>query len=312
MIPLFASKGAFGALRRLTVKPSEKRAAGPSQQLVTSANNGNVTAAAAILYRTGIGIAKERAVWQAALQRVSSDMVMLGQRYARQLLPLVDHSGPESAARTALANVRDAASFASQTRAATPRPKESKQVAPGTTKRATPGTRGGGRRAARGGAPRAGRAARAPRQQLVWRYDPDSGQRRHVPNDSIEAAEWPSRKPRKSRRATQAARRLEGVAARGVVSGGLKLAGAVRAAGAAAGLGITATGAAIVGAFGVGLAIGAGINKLAAYLSTTERNERKALAFRAARLQFAKDNGRPMTATEVRELGAGFKASLTR
>jgi hypothetical protein len=298
----------LGGLARRFRAPSERRASGPSQQLVASANAGNATAATAIYYRQSVGIEKERAVWRAAFQQLTPDMQLVGQRFSRQLLALTDHSTPESAVRTALANARDVATLATPTSARV-KPKKVAQDAPGATNGREQVSQGRGRRA------RAPRAERAPKVRLVTRYNPETGARARVPNDSIEAAEWPSRKParkRASRTAAAVRSRALTAGSRAIAVGGLKLAGAARAAGAAAGLGITATGAAIVGAFGLGFAIGTAINRAAAYLSKTERDQRRAMAFRAARLKAAQDNGRPLTDAELREMGRGYKASLTR
>lgn len=83
--------------------PSEKRAAGVVGKVVASANAGNLTAAKCIQERVGIGIAKERAVWSGALSQVSAGVLANVEKYAGQIPP-VDHTSPESAASSALAN----------------------------------------------------------------------------------------------------------------------------------------------------------------------------------------------------------------
>jgi len=178
------------------------------------------------------------------------------------------------------------------------------------------GTTNGGRQVSKGGG-RQPRGPRPPRQRLVSRYNPSTGRKARVPEDSVEAAEWPSRKPPRGGAPGSRARterelvRAGGRTAEGLVAAAPAFLVAVKAAGAAAGLGVAATAAAITGAFAVGFAIGTAINKLAAHFSREERNVRKVLAFRAARASFTKAAGRAMTKAEVRQMGAGFKQSLS-
>lgn len=87
--------------------PSEKRAAAVAGALVSSAADGNLTAAKAIEARTAIGIMKERAVWQAAWAQVPKKIKDLLKKYA-ELVPGVDHTKPETAAQEALARAVDA------------------------------------------------------------------------------------------------------------------------------------------------------------------------------------------------------------
>jgi hypothetical protein len=68
----------------------------------------------------------------------------------------------------------------------------------------------------------------------------------------------------------------------------------------------------VVAAFAVGYAIGKGLLALWKFLSVDERNFRKAMAFRHARQEWEAQHGRPMTATEVREMGRGFLQSIGR
>lgn len=81
--------------------PSEKRAEPVAQQLVTAAVGGNLTAAKAIIERTQIGIAKERAVWNAALAQLPPELMKAVTRYKAQI-PGVDHTSPEAAGSSAL------------------------------------------------------------------------------------------------------------------------------------------------------------------------------------------------------------------
>lgn len=222
-VATLTARGAFGVLKRLFKTPSQKRAGGPANQLVASANAGNVTAAAAIIHRTTLGIQKERAVWLAALQRVSSDMVLAAQRFKNRLPP-VDHSGPEAAARSAIAQAVDVATLATQTSAReTPRAEGKPQKRqPSSEQRREFGRRSSATRSAR---PTRGTRTRV---RKVWRYNPDTNRRTQVAADSPEADAWPSRKPprrtkaqqRAEREATSAVRRGVGRAARAVGSVG--------------------------------------------------------------------------------------------
>jgi hypothetical protein len=83
--------------------PSEKRAKRVVGPVVASANAGNLTAVKAIEHRSqpGFGIAKERAVWQAAWTQVPKKLKDLLKKYA-DLVPDADHTNPETAAATAL------------------------------------------------------------------------------------------------------------------------------------------------------------------------------------------------------------------
>lgn len=170
---------------------------------------------------------------------------------------------------------------------------------------------------------------RATRGKGVVRYDPDTLERVTVPKDSIEADEYltaaQARTDRRARRKESLRTRKEiqrsvEPIARQAVTAGLaraqvgagRLRTAVRAAGAAAGLSAGATAASIAAALAVGVAIGTGLRAAWRYMSTTERNARKALAFRKARLDLAKKLGRELTADEVRAMGRGFLQSIGR
>lgn len=83
--------------------PSQNRASAVIGKVIASANAGNLTAAKCIQERTGIGISKERAVWSDGLSKVSAGVLANVEKYAGQIPP-VDHTSPESAADSALAN----------------------------------------------------------------------------------------------------------------------------------------------------------------------------------------------------------------
>lgn len=276
-------------LGRLTVQPSQKRAAGPAEQLVRSANAGNVTAAAAILYRTTVGIQKERAVWLAALQRVNGDMVMLAQKHGRELLPLVDHTGPETAARTALANVRDSSSFATPVSARVKQPKGEAAAPP-----------------ARSRTPRASRAPRAAKRRMVWRYNPDTGRRTRVDSESEEAFTWSSRKP--SRRSRQLATRAEKAATSAAVGGVQAI---LRATARNPKLMLARAGV-VIGGLAAGYWIGSQLNTHLAgrHRKAQDAGVQAALAFRAARREAAAAQGRALTPAQSRSLGNVYKAQL--
>lgn len=162
------------------------------------------------------------------------------------------------------------------------------------------------------------RRARAPRVTYVWRYNPDSesGRAVRVRSDSPEASSWPTSKrgrlsPTARREITRSGERIAAVAVPAALGSAKAGAVAIRAAGAAAGIGATATTALVVAAFGVGYAIGTGLRALWEHMQPEERDYRKALAFRKARDEFARQHGRPMSAAEVRAMGRGFLESLS-
>lgn len=84
-------------------KPSEVRASAVIGKVIASANDGNLTAAKCIQERAGLGISKERAVWSGGLSKVSAGILANVEKYTDQIPP-VDHTSPESAASSALAN----------------------------------------------------------------------------------------------------------------------------------------------------------------------------------------------------------------
>lgn len=95
--------GHIPGVKNLFKTPSEKRAAAVAGQLVASANQGNLTAAKAIMERMVIGIQKERAIWTAAAAQIPKNIKDLVKKY-QDVIPGVDHSSPESAAQSALAS----------------------------------------------------------------------------------------------------------------------------------------------------------------------------------------------------------------
>lgn len=180
----------------------------------------------------------------------------------------------------------------------------------------------------------------------VLRVDPFTGRSKKVPEDSIEAIEWPTvaeyRSERKKvKKEVQkdvdavkkvAEKAIDNVfqspevgnvgraaagkvrAGAGAVSAGARKAVAVGSGSAASGvaaLGAGGTALAVGAAFAVGYGIGTAGLKLWKYLSPSERDYRKAQAFREARKKFAAEQGRPMTTEEVRAMGKGFLDSLS-
>lgn len=110
-----AALSKVGFLKGLGKTPSEKRAGKVASALISSAVQGNLTAAKAIEARQSIGIMKERSVWQAAWAQVPTKIKALLKKYA-ELVPGVDHSTPETAAQEALARAVDANELEDQAR----------------------------------------------------------------------------------------------------------------------------------------------------------------------------------------------------
>ncbi len=159
----------------------------------------------------------------------------------------------------------------------------------------------------------------------MTRYDPETLERVTVPSGSLEADEYlTAAQARTDRRArakertrsrkelATAVKPIARTAVAAATARTIQLGQAVRGAGAAVGLGAGATAAAIATALGVGYAIGTGLRAAWKYLSTTERNARKALAFARARRDLAARLGRALTAEEVRAMGRGFLQSIGR
>ncbi len=91
---------------RLFKVPSEQKAAKVAGAAVSSAVNGNLTAAKMIFDRQTIGIAKERAIWVAAWGQVPKSIKDAVKKYS-EIIPGVDQSRPELAVQSALARAVD-------------------------------------------------------------------------------------------------------------------------------------------------------------------------------------------------------------
>lgn len=94
----------IGALGGRFRKPSEVRAAAVAPSVIASANAGNLVAVKGIIHRAEptFGIAKERAVWQAALTQVKPALVAAAVKQDKQI-PEADQSNPEAFQKSVLA-----------------------------------------------------------------------------------------------------------------------------------------------------------------------------------------------------------------
>lgn len=171
----------LGGLAKRLKQPSEKRAAAVAQQAVDAANLGNLTAAKMIADRTTFGIAKERAVWSAALAQLHPEIIRAAQA-ARIPAGFIDQSTPESAVQSALAHPIMLGATA----------------APGAPSSATlppaaiiPPVSGG--RPVLQPQPQA--PARVPRVVTHVRYNPQTGERVNAPLGSFEDLNWSNRRP---------------------------------------------------------------------------------------------------------------------
>lgn len=102
--PLVVAPLAIKAIGSLGKKGSDARAKAVIGGVISSALAGNLTALKCLRDRTTFGIAKEKAVWQAGYNQVANarpDLVAALQANL-QYIPAIDHSTPESAARSAL------------------------------------------------------------------------------------------------------------------------------------------------------------------------------------------------------------------
>jgi hypothetical protein len=146
------------------------------------------------------------------------------------------------------------------------------------------------------------RAARAPKVKKVARYDPDTGRRVMVAEDSEEALTWPNRKP--SKRLRQLESRLTGKGISELASGAKKM--------TAANARLLARAGVIIGGLAAGYFIGSALNKhlAGAHRGKQEAAVAAALAFREAREEAAAAKGAALTAAEVRSLGDVYKAQL--
>lgn len=94
-------------------KPSEQRAAKVLPGVIQSALSGNLTAIKCMDERRGppgpptqVGVAKERAVWAGGYNQVVTQRPELLTQYNqyKDKIPAINHSSPEAAAQSALAN----------------------------------------------------------------------------------------------------------------------------------------------------------------------------------------------------------------
>lgn len=94
--------GGLGSLGGRFRKPSEARAAALAPALVTSANQGNLAAAAGLIERAATPMkVKEGAVWKMAAAQLSPKIIKAVHDYAT-LIPKADQSNPENFAASVL------------------------------------------------------------------------------------------------------------------------------------------------------------------------------------------------------------------
>lgn len=302
--------GLGGLVGRLK-PPSEARAAVALGKILARVAQGDLVATRAILFRATVGIARERAVWVAAAASIPAQQRNRANAQAAALDALVDHSNPESVARTVLA-----APMVSGGGTAT----GAAFGAAGGSAFAMPFVNltgdGGGATAAPG---------RAKKGRTHVRYNPQTGKRTLVPIGSEEDLTWSNRKPRarspitgaptskavareQSRLRTQSERSISAAAAKRLAAYGAP--GAFAAAAKAGGVSSAGLAAAYLGAAG-----------LAAYAATklildglaageTARNL-TAAAVSIAHTRVRKQLGREVTRTEYADLRARVIGSLT-
>lgn len=157
-------------------------------------------------------------------------------------------------------------------------------------------------------ASRAARAARAPatRARKVARYNPDTGRRTMVAEDSEEALTWSSRKPSAATRRLQS--RVASSLSSGIVSAAARGARRITPAMAAK---LARAGVAI-GGLAAGYYVGTKLNTYLAgrALSKERAGVQAALAFREARAEAAAAKGAPLSPSELRSMGDIYKAQL--
>jgi len=273
-------------LSGLLKKPSQARAGPVANALVNAAVAGNLTAAKAIKDRTTFGISKERAVWAAAAARIPPTIWTLVKKYDTQI-PGVDHSTPESAGESALANPVDGKEL------------EAAEV----TAREAETAKAEARVSARRGAARAQQAAQEARESRFIEAGTRIGE--SLASAALSRARAPKGGARGLGRAARGAGRFAGVAGRGAgVAGG--------AAGAVGGASALAVAGVAIGGLAAGYWIGSQLNKHLAgrALSKEQAGVAAALAFRAARAEAERAQGAPLTAAQVRSLGAQYKRGL--
>lgn len=183
---------------------------------------------------------------------------------------------------------------------------------------------------------RSTRTRGGPRERTYVRYDPDTGERVLVPRDDPRYVEWSNRKPSsrssarsrsasrsatssaRSRRKTKAQRETDAAIRRittEATRAGIKLTtSAARwfaSAAAAAGMSTAAAAALVVG---TGLAAYAAtrwlVNKIEDVTDPAYKREQVALAYRRARLDWERQEGRKLNKTEHDFLARNFKDAL--
>ena len=286
--PLPAVVGLLGGAGGLVGKlggrfraPSEKRAGGVAESVVQAAISGNLTAARGLIERAAKPmLAKEAAVWKAAAARLPPEIIDAVRRNASRI-PQADQSSPEAFASSVLGNPVTAASPV---------------VAAGgvgggsaleqiTGALAQPGTIRAVASVARGGRRRRSGYGRYPT------YTDRYGRQRYS-----------SKPPGTELRIPAGATPSPGTPYsffRGAVGTG----------------GAAATAGQVALAAGAGLAAYLVTSKLLQYLggraqAKEEAGVNAALAFREARAEFARQQGRPPNRTELREMSDAYKAKL--
>lgn len=327
----------LGGLGRVFKTPSEKRAAAVAPQAIQSATAGNLTAAKMIHERTLFGIEKERAVWRAAELAVPAWLMQ--EARTSPLVPqgAVDHSSPEAAVQTAIANAvygkyRGPVGSPGYT---PPPPSTGSQLlgvgqavlrgggaggrAPAQSSRS--GQRGRTSRAARGllmGDPANWTKAERRRAGLtvarVKRWDPDTESSVTMWADDPRVDQYQTvaqgRAARKrQQKLLQMAQRSGGVALPAAAAAGR--AGLSRIGGGSAAVGLARAGV-VIGGLAAGYYIGTALNKYMAgrALAHEQAGVQAALAFREAREQAAAQKGAPLSRAEVASLGAVYKKAL--
>jgi len=146
--------------------------------------------------------------------------------------------------------------------------------------------------------------------KTVKRYNPLTGRVARVPSDSIEADEWPSRKPAKSRTPLGIAERAASNAVKSLERPAVSAAKKAAAVAAPA-LAIAAKSALVIAA-GVAAYYGTTwlMNNLPARPTLEELNAKAAVAANKGRRETAQKLGRALTADEVKVFSDRFKAAL--
>lgn len=273
---LGSAGGLVGKLGGRFRKPSEQRAGSVSESVVQAANAGNLTAARGLIERAAKPmLAKESAVWKAAAMRLSPEIVRQVNANLDRI-PQADQSGPEQFAQSVLANPVTAAA-----------PGGGRAAAPSALEQAASilGQPGTIRTVARLATPRRSRRQRYP--TYVDRYGRQRFSTKPPGTDlRIPAGATPSPGTPYS-----------------------FFRGAVGKGGAAATAGQVAVAAA------AGVAAYLVTQRVLQYLggraqAKEEAGVNAALAFRQARADFKKQQGREPNRTELKEMGDAYKAQL--